>query len=125
MARTSHSLQLLSCVVSLDGDEEDSDLRMLLDNKFVKYITIAAGVYTARNMCFEPAITTLLPTFPEGVWNYGYVAKDPQTGLPHFAEIAQKQFEGVTSIWHQTTVDHLDLTWGEKLFVSVWEATSS
>jgi hypothetical protein len=58
MATTSSSLRLLQAEV--DNGEEDSYLRLLHNNKHVKYVTIAAGLYHSHDMCFEPVITALL-----------------------------------------------------------------
>ena len=97
MAATPSSLRLLQAEVDEGG--EDSHLRFLHDNTHVKYVKIAAGVYTADDMCFGPTITTLLePLLPPGVWNCGYMTKRPETGLPHFAEVSQKQFRSVSSV---------------------------
>lgn len=124
MAATMCSLRLLQAEVDEGG--EDSHLRFLHDNKHVKYVKIAAGVYTADDMCFGPTITTLLePLLPPGVWNYDYMTKHPETGLPHFAEVYQKQFRSVSSVWHPVTVDHLDLVLGESLKPGVYDATCS
>jgi hypothetical protein len=91
MATTSSSLRLLQAEV--DNGEEESYLRLLHNNKHVKYVTIAAGLYHSHDMCFEPVITALLePLLPPGIWNYGYLSRDSETGLPHFAEVAQKRF---------------------------------
>lgn len=124
MAATSSSLRLLQAEV--DGGEEDSYLRLLHNNKHVKYVTIAAGLYESHDMCFEPVITALLePLLPPGVWNYGCINKHPETGLPHFAKVAQKQFRGVSAAWYPTMVDHLDIVLGEKLVQGVYDATCS
>lgn len=124
MTATPSSLRLLQAEV--DSGEEDSYLRLLHNNKHVKYVTIAAGLYKSHDMCFEPIITASLePLLPPGVWNYGYVNKDPETGLPHFAKVAQKQFRGVSTAWHPTMVDHLDIVLGEKLVQGVYDATYS
>jgi hypothetical protein len=121
MARVPHTLELLQA--SVDEGDEDSYLRFLVDGKKVIYITIAAGVFTPDDMCFGPAITTLLPAFPSEDWNYGYIAKHPQTNQPYFVEAIKKELQGVKNIWHPTTVDHLQLTIGNDLRSPVCEVT--
>lgn len=125
MAANSSSLKLLHVEVDPAG-EEDNYLRLLHDNKHIKYVTVAAGVYPSHDMCFAPTITALLePLLPPGVWNYGYINKHPKTGIPHFAEVAQKEFSSVSNVWHPTKVDYLDLVLGGKLMPGVYDATCS
>ena len=124
MAVIPSSLRLLQAEVDEGGG--DSYLRFLHDNKHIKYVRVAAGVYSADDMCFGPTITSLLePLLPPGTWNYGYMTKHPETGLPHFAEVTQKRFRGVSSVWHSVTIDHLDLVLGESLKPGVYDATFS
>jgi hypothetical protein len=112
--------------LKVDEGGEDSHLRFPHDNRHIKYVLVAAGVYTADEMCFESTITSLLgPLLPPGVWNYGYMTKHSETGLPHFAEVAQNQLRRVSSVWHPVTVDHLDLVLGESLKLDVYDATCS
>lgn len=118
------SLRLLQAEV--DRGEGDSYLRLLHEGKYVKFVEVAAGVYEPDDLCFGPAITALLePILPEGIWNYGYVAKDPTTGCPRFTKSSQKQYQGVESVWHPTMVDHLDLVLGMKLKTGVYDANCS
>jgi predicted Ser/Thr protein kinase len=121
MARVPQTLELLQA--SVDEGDEDSYLRFLVDGKKVMYITIAAGVFTPDDMCFGPAITTLLPAFPSEGWNYGYIAKHPQTNQPYFVEAIKKELQGVKNIWHPKTVDHLELTIENDLRSPVCEVT--
>lgn len=125
MTANSSSLQLLQVEADPTG-EEDSYLRLLHNNKHIKYVTIAAGIYSSHDMCFAPTITALLePLLPPGIWNYGYINKDPETGLPHFAEFSQKEFPSVSNAWHPIKVDYLDLVLGGKLMPGVYDATCS
>ena len=122
MAASSPSLRLLQAEV--DPGEDDSYLRLLHNNKHIKYVTIAAGLYNSHDMCFGPVITALLePLLPPGVWNYGYINRNPETGFPHFAEVAQKDFPSVSASWHPTKIDYLDLVLGQKLMPGVHDAT--
>lgn len=109
---------------SVDEDDE-SYLRFLSKGKFVKYITIAVGVYAVDDMCFGPAITSLLPPLPSGPWNVGFVERDDETGQADFSRTVREHLDGVKNAWHQTKVDHLDLKMGAKLRPGVYEATSS
>ncbi|KAF4976149.1 hypothetical protein FZEAL_7168 [Fusarium zealandicum] len=64
------SLQLLQASVDQDGE---GDFRILFDNKVVKYISIAPGLFSQDDMCFAPRRFSLLPPPPSGDWNTGRV----------------------------------------------------
>lgn len=49
--------------------------------------------------------------FPPGDWNEGHVVKDQSTGNAIFATTIRRDFLGVENVWHDTQVDHLQLTW--------------
>lgn len=115
------AVQLLQA--SVDEDDE-SHFRFLIEGKFVKYVTVAVGLYAADDMCFAPALIPLLPPFPYGDWNDGYVARNPENGQPYFARAIKKQLPSVKSAWHPTHVDHLELALGKKLRSGIYEATS-
>jgi hypothetical protein len=73
-------------LLQAEVDEHDeSFFRLLVDGRFVKYVTIESGLYTPEDMCFGPSLISLLPDLPPGDWNDGLVARDTNTGLPHFA----------------------------------------
>ena len=118
MPEPNPSIQVLQ--VSVD-EEDDSYVRLLVDDKLVKYVTIATGVYAVEDMCFAPALIPLLPTLPAEDWNVGFIDKDPTTGNARFACTAQKQLAGVTRAWHPRGIDHLDLEYGENLRSGVYE----
>ncbi|KAF2207768.1 hypothetical protein CERZMDRAFT_88239 [Cercospora zeae-maydis SCOH1-5] len=114
-------VQLLQA--SVDEDEE-SHFRFLCDGKYVKYVTVAAGLYTADEMCFGPAFVPLLPRFPPGDWNCGHIMKCPANRTPYFASVTNTKLPSIQSVWHPISVDCLDLTYGNKLRSGVYEATS-
>lgn len=66
-SRTSR-LQLLQASVDPDANGE-SEFRLLVNNKFVKYVNIDAGLFDPDDMCFGPTLISLLPEFPPGDWN--------------------------------------------------------
>ncbi|KAK3942998.1 alpha-galactosidase A precursor [Diplogelasinospora grovesii] len=66
---------------SVDPESDESEFRVLVDNKFVKYITIYGGLFMCDEMCASPP-----------------------TRLP-----------GITSTWHPTQINHLELHMGRKL----------
>ena len=121
MVNRNDNVQLLQCSVD---ESDESEFRFLVNRKHVKYVTIDPGLYTARDMCFAPALIPLFPAFPPGDWNEGHISAHPENGKPQFERLAQKQFAGVKRTWHATFIDHLDLALGKKLRSNVYEATS-
>lgn len=118
--KTSDDTQLLQASVDQDSD---SHFRLLLNGKHIKYLTVAAGVYEDDDMCFAPSLLSILPPFPQGDWNDGYITKHPGSGTPYFQRAVRTSFPGVQSTWHDKTFDHLDLKFGTKLRTNVYEAT--
>ncbi|KAI3337713.1 alpha-galactosidase A precursor [Ustulina deusta] len=103
----------------------DSEFRLLIDNKFVKYITIDGGLYSLDEMCFGPSLISLLPPLPAGDWNEGRISLNPTTGAAHFATVLKTRLPRITKIWHPTQINHLELHMGRKLRSNVYEATHS
>ncbi|OAQ73805.1 alpha-galactosidase A precursor [Pochonia chlamydosporia 170] len=113
-------IQLLQA--SIDEDDE-SEFRMLVDKKAVKYITIAPGLFSNDDMCFAPSLISHLPPFPPGGWNEVFIARDPKSGHAYFESVRTSHLPGITPTWHVTQIDHLELTMGDKLRSNVYEAT--
>ncbi|KAM7217205.1 alpha-galactosidase A precursor [Rhypophila decipiens] len=86
MADHSPNIQVLQASVD---PEYESEFRILVDNKFVKYITIDAGLYDCDDMCFAPSLISLMPPLPPGDWNKGRISRNPKTGDPHFSAFHQ------------------------------------
>lgn len=101
--------------------EDASEFRLLVDNKSVKYITIDAGVYDCRDMCFGPALISLLPPLPPGDWNKGRISRSPKTGDAYFSAFSKAHLPGITKTWHSTRIDYLDLREGRKIRPNVYE----
>ncbi|KAH3910768.1 hypothetical protein HBH56_146080 [Parastagonospora nodorum] len=111
--------------MSVDLEHQPSEFRILVDRKFVKYLTIDPGLYHVDVMCLAPVLISMLPPLPPGDWNQGRISRDTSTGRPHFANVTKAQLPGVTNLWHPLRVDHLDLGIGKKLCSNVYEATYS
>jgi hypothetical protein len=112
-------------LLQAEVDESDqSFFRLLVNNQSIKYITINPGIYLAEDMCFGPSLISILPKFPPGNWNDGLVALDAK-GRPYFASLNQTQFPGVKNTWHETFVDYLDLSIGQKLRTGIYEGKCS
>ncbi|KAI3326055.1 hypothetical protein HD806DRAFT_432727 [Xylariaceae sp. AK1471] len=107
------NVQLLACLVDEDEDEEDSDYRFLVDGQNVKYISTAPGTFRGAedNRTFEPILLAkLLPSFPQGGWNKGHIARDNETGKATFVKTETVQLAGVRNLWHPVKLNELDFT---------------
>ena len=98
-------LQILQCEVDEEGD---SEFRFLLNGSCVKYVTIDPGLFDPMDMTFGPSLFPLLPRFPEGDWNIGRVSADAN-GKPRFASATKISLAAITSTWHQSRIDILQL----------------
>ncbi|KAF2429501.1 hypothetical protein EJ08DRAFT_698221 [Tothia fuscella] len=105
----------------VDLGDTESEFRILVSGKFVKYLTIDAGLYSPDDMCFEPSFISIIPKLPPGDWNEGHISKDAATGRPHFAEVMKSQHSGITNLWHATRIDHLELQNRRKFARFPWE----
>jgi hypothetical protein len=59
-------LQLLQASINADNE---SGFRILVDKRFVKYLTIDAGIFELDEMTSGPTLFSLLPQFPAKDWN--------------------------------------------------------
>lgn len=102
------NVRLLNTLVDWD-DEEEGDYRFLVDEKYVKYVTVDPGVLPKDDRTFAPVLIPTLPPFPAGDWNEGHISKDPLTGRPVFTRTSNSNLPGITKVWHHTQIDHLEL----------------
>ncbi|RMY56172.1 hypothetical protein D0865_03788 [Hortaea werneckii] len=112
MPTVSPKIELLQAEVD---EETESYFRLLIDEKTVKYITIAAGVYNTDDMCFGPQLVQILPQFPPGDWNTGHVDKRTQDNERIFTRTERLDYPSIQKTWHAVGWDHLDLTFGRYL----------
>ncbi|KAI9739836.1 MAG: hypothetical protein M1835_003191, partial [Candelina submexicana] len=119
--RDAASLHLLN--LEVDNQVEESYFRILDNDKHVKYISIDVGIYNTEDLCFEPVLLSILPPFPPGPWNVGYIAKDDR-GKPYFASTETKELPGIISTWHSVRVDYLTLHLGKSYPSHIFEASS-
>jgi predicted Ser/Thr protein kinase len=103
---------------------DESEFRILVDGKFVKYLTIDAKLYSVDDMCFEPSLISILPPLPPGDWNTGRISRNGADGRPHFSEVAKVELPRISHLWHPLQIDHLDLHMGQKLRSNVYEAST-
>ena len=120
---TSPKIELLQAEVddATNAEAASSYFRILVENQTIKYLTISPGLYSEDDLCFGPALASLLPDLPADDWNDGLVARDPKTGKPHFAHARVTTYPGVKNTWHATYVEYLDLRVGRKLRTGVYE----
>ncbi|KAL4891355.1 alpha-galactosidase A precursor [Aspergillus ambiguus] len=110
-------------LLQAEADENDqSFLRILVDGRTIKYITVEPSIYSTEDMCFGPSLASILPDLPSGDWNDGLIARDVKDGQPRFASVDLTQFPGVRNTWHGTYVDYLELSIGRKLRTGIYEA---
>ncbi|KAF8338592.1 alpha-galactosidase A precursor [Amanita rubescens] len=121
MGDTVYDIKLLQA--SVDPLDE-SHFRILVDGKFVKYLTIDAELYSADDMCFEPSLISILPPLPPGDWNTGRISRNCADGRPHFSEVTKVELPCISHLWHPLQIDHLDLHMGRKLRSNVYEAST-
>ncbi|KAL2167500.1 hypothetical protein VTG60DRAFT_1194 [Thermothelomyces hinnuleus] len=116
---SSSDIQLLQASIDPEGE---SDFRILVDNTYVKYLTIDAGIYDPEDMAFGPSLISLLPPLPPGNWNIGHIRMDPASQQAHFAFTSSSPLPAITNIWHHSLIDHLELRLGRKLRSNIYEA---
>ena len=107
------NVQLLSCLVEPQDviNPDDSHYRFLVDGNHVKYVTTAPGTLSGEEIdwTFGPILLSeLLPPFPPGNWNKGYVAKDLKTGEAAFIKAETEFLAGVENLWHPVKLNELD-----------------
>ena len=113
-------IRLLQASADLD---DTSEFRVLVDGKFIKYLSIDPGVYDVDDMCFEPTLISLLSPLPPGDWNTGRISRNAESGLAVFSEVSKDPLPGITCSWHPLHIDYLELQMGRKLRSNVYEAT--
>ncbi|KIL58302.1 hypothetical protein M378DRAFT_170724 [Amanita muscaria Koide BX008] len=121
MGNTVYDIKVLQA--SVDPLDE-SQFRILVDGKFVKYLTIDAKLYSADDMCFEPSLISILPPLPPGDWNTGRISWNCADGHPHFSEVTKVELPSISHLWHPLQIDHLGLHMGHKLRSNVYEAST-
>ncbi|KAI1500976.1 alpha-galactosidase A precursor [Biscogniauxia marginata] len=114
------NIQLLQASVDMEGE---SEFRILVNNKYVKYLVIDGGLYEPDDMCFEPLLISMLPPLPPGDWNEGRISHNSTTGKPHFSATSRTPLPGIMKTWHPLQIDHLELRMGQKLRSNVYEAS--
>ncbi|KAI6822149.1 glycoside hydrolase family 78 protein [Hortaea werneckii] len=122
MSTVSPKIELLQAEVD---EETESYFRLLIDEKTVKYITVAAGVYDTDDMCFGPQLVQIPPEFPPGDWNTGHVDKRTQDNEPIFTRTERTDYTSIQNTWHAVLWDHLDLTFDRYLRTGVYEVKFS
>ncbi|KAK4108842.1 hypothetical protein N656DRAFT_839548 [Canariomyces notabilis] len=79
-----HNIQLLTTLVDPD-DQEEGEYRFLVNGTHVKYVTVAPGTLPKDDRTFAPT----------------------DTGKPVFLRTEKADLPGVKTIWHATSIDHL------------------
>lgn len=119
------NVRLLTCLID-DDDKTDSDYRFLVDGHYVKYISAAPGTFLGAedDRSFEPILLgELLPPFPTGDWNRGYVARNSETGKATFVKTETVQLPGIKNCWHPVKLNELEFTPQERVRQRVHAST--
>jgi hypothetical protein len=103
--------------------ESESELRILVDGRLIKYLNVDPGLYNIDDLCFGPLLPSVLPPLPPGDWNEGRISRNSSTGRPHFSEVTKSTRPGITSLWHPLQIEYLDLRMGLQLRSNVYEVT--
>lgn len=72
--------------VSAD-DGEISDLRILVDQRHIKHLTVDPGVYDERMIYSSTSLEAALPPLPQGQWNCAHISSDPTIWRPYFSSV--------------------------------------
>ncbi|KAG5768256.1 hypothetical protein H9Q72_004160 [Fusarium xylarioides] len=65
---------------------------------------------------FEPTLLgELLPSFPTGDWNQGFVARNPEAGKATFVRTETVQLAGIKNCWHPVKLNELEFTRQERV----------
>lgn len=126
LARERNSnVQLLAALVdTIDTkDANDGAYRFLVDGKHVKYVSIEPGILPSDDRTFGPVLIPLLPEFPSGDWNEGHVGKDKDTGKVSFSRLKKKKLPGIGNIWHETTIDYVELKMVKRIRQTLHQVT--
>lgn len=118
---TNGNVRLLSALVDFD-EEEDSEYRFV-DDKHVKYVTVAPEALPKDNRTFAPTLLSLLPPFPPEDWNQGHVSKNDTTGALIFSGCTNEPLAAIKSVWHNTKIDHLEFTKFDRLRQNIHRVT--
>lgn len=121
MGDTVRHIKLLNYEVDPSGEGE---FRILVDGKFVKYLSIDAGLYNVDDLSFAPIFVSMIPPLPPGDWNTGRISRNDADGEPHFSEVKKAQLPSVSRLWHPLQIDYLELRMGESLRSNIYEATT-
>jgi hypothetical protein len=103
--------------------ERESEVRILVDGRFIKYLTVDPGLYDVDDLCCGPLLASVLPPLPPGDWNQGRISRSTLKGCHHFSESTKTILRGVTSLWNPPQIEYLDLQIQRILPSNVYELT--
>jgi hypothetical protein len=112
-------IQILQAEIDPNGE---SDLRVLIEKKFIKYLKIDQGVYPPQDIGFGPKLAELLPDLPAGDWNLCQISHNETANGEISVTLGRHDFPSITCLWHSVAVEYLDLRIGRKLRSNVYEA---
>jgi hypothetical protein len=92
--------------------ERESEIRILVDGRFIKYLTVDPGLYDVDDLCFRPLSASVLPSLPPSDWNEGRISRNTSNGRHHFSEVTKSVLPGVMTLWHPLQIQYLYLHMG-------------
>lgn len=117
-------------LLQASADSNDiSEIRIVVNGKHIKYVTIDPGIFDVLDIIFEPILIELLrPILPAGDWNHAYISKvitskesadcETQTKV----EVSKQTLPGINETWHSVKIGYLDFQIGARLRSNVYEA---
>ncbi|MBE3046742.1 hypothetical protein IMZ48_30280 [Candidatus Bathyarchaeota archaeon] len=120
------SIPKIKFLNSYVDDDGTGEIRLLMDDKHVKYVSIEADLYRDYELDgdrYRPSVVEQLPPLVSGNWNEGRISSDPATGQPRFSKASKVTLRSIKTTWHPTRISHLDLQMGQELYINTFEAT--
>lgn len=93
------------------AEQEQTELRILVDQKDIKYPTMDPGVFRLEETRLAQTLTPLLLNAIRKAdiydWNRGHISR--RNGRLHFHAHRKTPLPAITNIWHPLQIDYLDL----------------
>ncbi|KAK1760010.1 hypothetical protein QBC47DRAFT_357820 [Echria macrotheca] len=85
---------------TISNVEDDPNEYCIINGDEIKRITVDGSLISVRDRTFIPTVLSVVPPFPSGNWNTGYVDRDCRTGKAVFSSMRNVQLGAAQIIWH-------------------------